>query len=274
LSGISGDKTQASQGLYDYWIVKTDGDGVKEWDARFGGSSYDELTSLQQTADGGYILGGESSSGISGDKTQASQGATDYWIVKTDVDGTICPLPNSLYVINLTTTSAKLNWDAVLGAIAYKVRYKIAGTSEWTNIQSNDNDKTLHGLSASTEYVWQVKSICSMSPIVSSKWSEKQFFTTGSLKLTTEEVSMAIGIEVYPNPFTSSTTISFSSQQDSHTTIALFDLAGRKLQTLLNENVAAGNHEVQLNRQSLAAGIYFLQLTINGEVVTKKLVVE
>ncbi len=53
----------------------------KQWDARFGGSDNDYFTSLQQTADGGYILGGYSYSGISGDKTQASQGYYDYWIV-------------------------------------------------------------------------------------------------------------------------------------------------------------------------------------------------
>ena len=58
----------------------------KQWDARFGGSSGDYFSSLQQTADGGYILGGSSSSGISGDKTQASQGYYDYWIVKTPVE--------------------------------------------------------------------------------------------------------------------------------------------------------------------------------------------
>ena len=86
LSGISGDKTQASQGNYDYWIVKTDAGGVKQLDARLGGSSGDYFSSLQQTADGGYILGGSSSSGISGDKTQASQGYYDYWIVKTPVE--------------------------------------------------------------------------------------------------------------------------------------------------------------------------------------------
>jgi len=87
-SGISGDKTQASQGGNDYWILKTDANGVKQWDARYGGSGGDNLYSLQQTADGGYILGGWSSSGISGDKTQESQGGSDYWIVKTDANGT------------------------------------------------------------------------------------------------------------------------------------------------------------------------------------------
>jgi hypothetical protein len=82
LSDISGDITQPAQGNYDYWVVKVNSNGVKDWDKRFGGSNEDRLTSLKQTSDGGYILGGYSSSGISGDKTQETQGLTDYWIVK------------------------------------------------------------------------------------------------------------------------------------------------------------------------------------------------
>ena len=86
-SGISGDKTQVLQGGNDYWIVKVNTNGVKEWDANFGGSGFDLLYSLQQTSDGGYILGGYSNSGISGDKTQVSQGDNDYWIVKVNSSG-------------------------------------------------------------------------------------------------------------------------------------------------------------------------------------------
>jgi uncharacterized membrane protein len=72
---------------FSYSIATAQTAPGKQWDARFGGSSDDELRSLQQTADGGYILGGYSFSGISGDKTQASQGDYDYWIVKTDSVG-------------------------------------------------------------------------------------------------------------------------------------------------------------------------------------------
>src|SRR6266487_5762526 len=56
LSGISGDKTQASQGFYDYWVLKIDVKGVKQWDKDFGGNNTEYLTCLQQTSDGGYIL--------------------------------------------------------------------------------------------------------------------------------------------------------------------------------------------------------------------------
>jgi hypothetical protein len=86
-SGISGSKTEACRGDVDYWIVKTDSLGNKLWDKTFGGAGEDHLTSVQQTSEGGYILGGFSFSAIGGDKSQNSWGECDYWIVKTDAQG-------------------------------------------------------------------------------------------------------------------------------------------------------------------------------------------
>jgi hypothetical protein len=89
-SGISGEKTDSLRGLGgDYWIVKMNKAGIIEWDKTIGGSGYDYLTAIQQTTDGGYILGGYSSSEISGEKTAAKKGSVDYWIVKLDAMGNI-----------------------------------------------------------------------------------------------------------------------------------------------------------------------------------------
>ncbi len=88
-SNASGEKTQNSKGSADYWIVKLDNKGNIEWDKTIGGKSFDNLFSLQQTSDGGYILGGFSFSNKSGDKTQNSRGGTDYWIVKLTGTGNI-----------------------------------------------------------------------------------------------------------------------------------------------------------------------------------------
>ncbi len=60
-----------------------------EWQNTIGGSGTEELYSIQKTIDGGYILGGYSSSMISGDKTENSKGGFDYWIVKVDSIGNI-----------------------------------------------------------------------------------------------------------------------------------------------------------------------------------------
>jgi len=88
--GISGDKTEAGLGFADYWIVKLNTFGAIEWQNTIGGNSNDILTQLEVTSDGGYILGGYSDSGISGDKTEASLvSSNDYWVVKIDDFGNI-----------------------------------------------------------------------------------------------------------------------------------------------------------------------------------------
>ncbi|MBK7887445.1 MAG: T9SS type A sorting domain-containing protein [Bacteroidetes bacterium] len=90
VSDISGDKTENSMGSsWDYWFVKTDSIGNIQWQNTIGGNDDDHFISIEQTSDGGYILGGSSKSNISGDKTENSLGYIDYWIVKTDSSGNI-----------------------------------------------------------------------------------------------------------------------------------------------------------------------------------------
>jgi len=88
-SNISGDKTENCIGGYDYWIVKTDGSGNIIWQKTIGGNTYEETHSMIQTTDGGLILGGSSSSNLSRDKSENTNGVNDYWIVKTDSLGII-----------------------------------------------------------------------------------------------------------------------------------------------------------------------------------------
>lgn len=88
-SDISGDKTEDSKGSYDFWIIRIDAEGEILWQNTIGGDGFDELKDLAQTADGGFILGGESESGISGDKTDSNRGLRDYWIVKVDENGEV-----------------------------------------------------------------------------------------------------------------------------------------------------------------------------------------
>ncbi|MBL0281388.1 MAG: T9SS type A sorting domain-containing protein [Bacteroidetes bacterium] len=88
-SGISGDKTEAVVGSEDFWILKLDVLGNIIWQNTIGGITSDVLNTINQTNDGGYIIGGNSSSGISGDKSEASLGMDDYWVVKLDSLGII-----------------------------------------------------------------------------------------------------------------------------------------------------------------------------------------
>src|SRR3712207_1089396 len=61
-----------------------------QWDKTIGSEGSDNLTSVQQTQDGGYILGGTSSGNKGGDKSQNGIGSwEDYWVVKLDATGKI-----------------------------------------------------------------------------------------------------------------------------------------------------------------------------------------
>lgn len=86
---MSGNKTEVSRGLFDYWIVKLDQNGSIDWQKAYGGTGADLLYIFSQAADGGYILAGTSDSSISGEKSENSRGMTDGWIIKTDGSGNI-----------------------------------------------------------------------------------------------------------------------------------------------------------------------------------------
>ncbi len=81
-SGATGNKTVANIGDKDWWIIKTDVARNVQWQMALGGTDADELMTVRQTMDGGYIAGGYSRSGISGNKTESNRGDFDYWIVK------------------------------------------------------------------------------------------------------------------------------------------------------------------------------------------------
>jgi hypothetical protein len=84
-----GDKLEDNRGNSDYWIVKLNAMGTEEWQKTIGGSGQEVLQSIHQTRDGGYIIGGSSSSELSGDKSQPKFGNMDYWLVKLDTKGKI-----------------------------------------------------------------------------------------------------------------------------------------------------------------------------------------
>jgi len=88
-SPVSGDVTDTSRGGEDFWFVKTDSAGNVLWDKRYGGNFADAIYDMEETPDGGYILGGRTSSDASGDVSQPNRGEADYWAVKTDAVGNL-----------------------------------------------------------------------------------------------------------------------------------------------------------------------------------------
>ena len=87
-----------------------------------------------------------------------------------------------------------------------------------------------------------------------------------------------ITIQNYPNPFNPDTEIRYSLPEAGQVSLKIFDIQGREVITLFDEEQTAGNHTLKwngLNRSGLrvASGMYFYQIRFNRKVLTKKMVV-
>ncbi len=76
----------------------------------------------------------------------------------------------------------------------------------------------------------------------------------------------------YPNPFNPSTKIKYQIPEVSFVTLKVYDVLGKEVAALVNEEKQAGNYEVEFNAINLPSGIYFYRLQTGNFVATKKMV--
>ena len=75
----------------------------------------------------------------------------------------------------------------------------------------------------------------------------------------------------YPNPFNPSTAIKFDIPKSSPVKLSVFDVTGREIEVLVNENLSAGSYSVSWDAGKVSSGIYFYRLTAGDFVQTKKM---
>ncbi|MFA5831878.1 MAG: T9SS type A sorting domain-containing protein [Bacteroidota bacterium] len=75
----------------------------------------------------------------------------------------------------------------------------------------------------------------------------------------------------YPNPFNPTTTIRYSLPSSANVKLSVYDLLGREIATLVNEEQSAGWKEVQWNAKNVSSGIYFYKLQAGSFVETRKM---
>jgi len=87
--------------------------------------------------------------------------------------------------------------------------------------------------------------------------------------------SLADNFEIYqnyPNPFNSITTISFYISKDSRVNLKLYDIFGREIKTLYDNQAKAGKTVIDFKAEDLASGVYFYVFNFNGKSSTKKMI--
>jgi hypothetical protein len=68
----------------------------------------------------------------------------------------------------------------------------------------------------------------------------------------------------YPNPFNPSTSIRYKLQSECHVSLAVFDISGKQIFSLVNERQSAGIHSLAFSAGNTPSGVYIYSLYING----------
>ncbi|HRZ42188.1 MAG TPA: fibronectin type III domain-containing protein [Bacteroidales bacterium] len=87
-----------------------------------------------------------------------------------------CNPPTGIQTTNITSTSAKISWSPVPGAMAYQLRYRISGSQFWKSMTTQQSVITLNQLFDTTQYEYQVSSLCGSN--AQGVWSSVLSFTT------------------------------------------------------------------------------------------------
>ncbi len=77
----------------------------------------------------------------------------------------------------------------------------------------------------------------------------------------------------YPNPFNSTTNIKFQIPKSGKVKLKIFDLTGKEIKLLINENLSSGVYEISYDAGELPSGIYFYKLECDDFTQTKKMIV-
>ncbi|MFH0733825.1 MAG: T9SS type A sorting domain-containing protein [bacterium] len=90
-------------------------------------------------------------------------------------------------------------------------------------------------------------------------------------KITGEVPNSFVLKQNYPNPFNPSTTISFSLPKQEFVTIKIYDILGKEIATLVNEELGAGNYNKAWNAENYSSGIYFCRFNAGSFLETRKM---
>lgn len=240
VSPQSGDVSEAPKGLQDYWVVKTDDNGNKQWDRRFGSTLGSFGTSGTPDAFGNFWITGYTSGDATLDVSEPTFGGSDYWVLLID-------------------------------SLGNKIRDKrFGGTgNDYATGLSILNDTTFLSFGYSDSGSSAVKQ--SVSKGWYDYWLVKFSTPDTSTSLPTTN-AQELPFELYPNPAGDEVNLMIYSQYDETCKLEISDVTGRLMlsETML---LTHGTNRRKMNLQYLTTGNYIISLIGNNHINYKRLVI-
>lgn len=175
--------------------------------------------------------------------------------------------------------SIDIEWDPYVdhGSATFTIEYSIDGGNTWSIIQT-EIAKNIRS------YSWTIPNIqTEMARIkiiqVNSEYEDFEDFSGDVIITSVTSIDdgsfSAQSFELnntYPNPFNSSTFISFQLQERRFTQLIVYDIQGHEIKKIVNQIKSAGKHETSWSAAGLPSGTYILVLRSDNYIASKKLI--
>jgi hypothetical protein len=210
----------------------------------------------------------------SDDQLVATTGVFGEFVLASDSN----PLPVELtsFEAQVKGEKVRLMWHTASETrnAGFDIQRQRSGVTGWTNVGFVEG----HGTTAEPQtYSFVDESV----PYVAGRlaYRLKQVDTDGTVTYSEEvEVLSDTPDQLalrgnFPNPFGVSTTIRYEVPIDGAIRLTVYDMLGRRVRTLINEEQEAGRKEVVFNARGLSSGVYLLQLEANANTRTRKILI-
>lgn len=262
-------------------FTKIDESGEKVWNKTFTSDLLRQGNRIQTTSDGGYIVAGYSLTDAKGqegylikidgsgnmiwEKTFGTDHADDFKSVVETNDGGYMAVGsiNAFFSVERRTddfwvvkvdAAGNMQWEKQFGGEEQDAATEI--------IKTNEGGYAAIGMTAS----YTVESM-----IYFLQFNSEGYITKVERDIN-ETVPTSFSLfQNYPNPFNPATKIEFSITKNEKTTLKVYDVLGREVAELLNEELNPGKYKVSFNAEELSSGIYFYKLRSGNNVQVKKM---
>ncbi|SIS72207.1 Por secretion system C-terminal sorting domain-containing protein [Chryseobacterium ureilyticum] len=277
-------KASSNFGEGDYWVVKLDKNAKIEWEKNYGGKGDDHIRTLALTSTG-FIIGGESRSERSGNKTVGIEEGTDLWLISLNERGD----EQWQKSYNFKNRDVLMGISVIHSADDKSSKGILLGgyTQAEGRIETNDETFWLLYLDGNGNEQWR-KHVNGESRKREERLSDLKLNRDGSIvlvgtstqklgkenwkivKLGDKQVNDLIekyDIKIYPNPVTDYVYVEIGFDFNE-ANILLYDMSGKQLQSFKTKN-----NVYKINTQSLVQGAYLITIkTDNNKTANAKLI--
>lgn len=263
---------------YDFALVKYNASGVVIWSKNLGsGNGHSKINGMALDGSGNIYVTGEYA---------VAPGQTDYATVKynsagvqqwlshysgadglTDIPYAIAIDNNNNVYVTGSSSGTTTNKDFAT------VKYNSAGVQQWVMKYDGTTHNEDYGKSIAVDTMGNVIVSGITHENASPDYCTIKYTPLTGTQIISGEIPLSYSLsQNYPNPFNPATNINFSLPKSSNVKLVVFDITGKVVSNLVDENLQAGSYKFDFDASKLSSGTYFYKLTAGDYSDVKKMI--